>query len=130
MRISDCSSDVCSSDLLFHQAGGCIRRCRGTERSPPLRTISAAFPMAAYAELLLGEVARYTVVWERIIRPSGIPIELIAWKQLLAMTSAVGLARPTSYAARITSLLAMKSGRSEEHTSELQSLMRISYAVF
>src|SRR3546814_6103653 len=91
--------------------------------------------MAAYAELLLGEVARYTVVWERIIRPSGIPIELIAWKQLLAMTSAVGLARPTSSAARITSLLAMKSGssppsRSEEHTSEIQSLMRISYAVF
>src|SRR3546814_20040816 len=68
--------------------------------------------MAAYAELLLGEVARYTVVWERIIRPSGIPIELIAWKQLLAMTSAVGLARPTSSAARITSLLAMKSGSS------------------
>src|SRR3546814_6670481 len=27
-------------------------------------------------------------------------------------------------------MLAMTSGRSEEHTSELQSLMRISYAVF
>src|SRR3546814_20924291 len=88
--------------------------------------------MAAYAELLLGEVARYTVVWERIIRPSGIPIELIAWKQLLAMTSAVGLARPTSSAARITRLLAMKSGsstpsiiRASQSTAALGSLPRI-----
>src|SRR3546814_1109409 len=36
---------------------------------------------------------------------------------------------PTCAAAR-PSATAIRSGRSEEHTSELQSLMRISYAVF
>src|SRR3546814_5335820 len=30
----------------------------------------------------------------------------------------------------LVAIAAMKAGRSEEHTSELQSLMRISYAVF
>src|SRR3546814_9144999 len=39
--------------------------------------------------------------------------------------------RDRSHSHRARSLLvAMTQGRSEEHTSELQSLMRISYAVF
>src|SRR3546814_7517610 len=41
------------------------------------------------------------------------------WQQL-------GLGSPEA----IIKVFVMKSGRSEEHTSELQSLMRISYAVF
>src|SRR3546814_10676784 len=36
----------------------------------------------------------------------------------------------SSFAARSLSPLAVETSRSEEHTSELQSLMRISYAVF
>src|SRR3546814_9826465 len=38
--------------------------------------------------------------------------------------------RPCAPSLATTSLLAMAWARSEEHTSELQSLMRISYAVF
>src|SRR3546814_4949868 len=38
-----------------------------------------------------------------------------------------GVPRPCAYSARIASTRRL---RSEEHTSELQSLMRISYAVF
>src|SRR3546814_2667002 len=38
--------------------------------------------------------------------------------------------RPSTLPALDTSYVAVIDGRSEEHTSELQSLMRISYAVF
>src|SRR3546814_2911632 len=46
-------------------------------------------------------------------------------KMLVVGTSAVGLCLPTSGV-----LAQTQQPRSEEHTSELQSLMRISYAVF
>src|SRR3546814_4731033 len=42
----------------------------------------------------------------------------------------IRLATPTTDARRLPRVLSNTSGRSEEHTSELQSLMRISYAVF
>src|SRR3546814_1780104 len=38
--------------------------------------------------------------------------------------------RPTARTGRLASAIAVAIRRSEEHTSELQSLMRISYAVF
>src|SRR3546814_7030993 len=37
---------------------------------------------------------------------------------------------PRGTVVRVLALASQKGGRSEEHTSELQSLMRISYAVF
>src|SRR3546814_8710439 len=89
MRISDWSSDVCSSDL-WSRAG-----CRRCYRSPNART-----------QVRLGElrdVPRY--------RPRH-------------MGEGQG-GCPTS-----GRVLQDQRGRSEEHTSELQSLMRISYAVF
>src|SRR3546814_12478700 len=67
-----------------------------------------------------------------------LPVLLVALHMLGASLIAAGLARVllatrahTSEATRTGRLLAWASGhRSEEHTSELQSLMRISYAVF
>src|SRR3546814_2416300 len=58
---------------------------------------------------------------------------LVAFTVLLFMrdwrsTIVAGLAIPTSIVATFTFMNYF--GRSEEHTSELQSLMRISYAVF
>src|SRR3546814_1997372 len=103
MRISDWSSDVCSSDLL------------------PLTVLMAA--------LLL-------LVWRCHLRPSV---------RELAPTWVAGrlpAAWDTGAAAGLRETLAISGGRaswpqlalvivrSEEHTSELQSLMRISYAVF
>src|SRR3546814_9107666 len=87
MRISDWSSDVCSSDL-----PGLRAKDHGSrpDRGRGRRVRGAAAPEPAGA-------AR---------RPGCRP-------QLLA------LQRP-----------AQGEGRSEEHTSELQSLMRTSYAVF
>src|SRR3546814_7424795 len=84
MRISDWSSDVCSSDLIF-------ARFR--------REIHARYPfVSSEVETPLGGA-----------RPHGISTSLDA--------NGKGR-RPGIFV------------RSEEHTSELQSLMRISYAVF
>src|SRR3546814_4708899 len=104
MRISDWSSDVCSSDLAERRAAaisatavaGCVLETasrRGTGR-PASRAVAArrsrtAFRACAYMRLRPGRAGF--------------------------------LARIRGYTA---------AQRSEEHTSELQSLMRTSYAVF
>src|SRR3546814_2178120 len=94
MRISDWSSDVCSSDL--HALIGFVEICVETE-SEIVRTEAARS----------GEIAGI---------PAGRPL-------IGALARAARNARPP--AVRGSAGL-----RSEEHTSELQSLMRISYAVF
>src|SRR3546814_10337381 len=75
MRISDWSSDVCSSDLIAPAS----RRCSGSVRPSPARSVR---------------------------RHGG------------------------SSASHRSDGSGDRRSRSEEHTSELQSLMRISYAVF
>src|SRR3546814_10268458 len=54
------------------------------------------------------------------------------WTALARMSSSVSMRDPGSVSSTIQSLRAscLPKARSEEHTSELQSLMRISYAVF
>src|SRR3546814_7024126 len=98
MRISDWSSDVCSSDLADRE-----------QQQPPLR---AAGVMAAERvqarRRLRGRVRREG------IEPGFEPAQHRG-----------GLGRERAAAARRPVIV-----RSEEHTSELQSLMRISYAVF
>src|SRR3546814_8222934 len=93
MRISDWSSDVCSSDL---------------------RDQGQAQGMVCVRPQGLGHLARRAVLWFRDSRCD---------RQVL-----LRLARRAD---RLHGLVqgAMRK-RSEEHTSELQSLMRISYAVF
>src|SRR3546814_5007848 len=94
MRISDWSSDVCSSDLLTNVIeSGRLTACHSTEGIPP---------------------AQYYII------TVGTPL------------------RPGTYEPRLDMIEEasrqvadhLPDGRSEEHTSELQSLMRISYAVF
>src|SRR3546814_5013983 len=97
MRISDWSSDVCSSDLAV------ARLAHGDE-------------LAAVAAGLGQRAARpaHPLVHRGIERDA-----LQVLRQLVA-------------AARLPIPLAVQRDgvRSEEHTSELQSLMRLSYAVF
>src|SRR3546814_7371551 len=87
MRISDWSSDVCSSDLTRVSAGS--PRCAAASSPSSIRVLRSVCPVRATP---------------RAARSSRI--------------STATLMRCSS------------KGRSEEHTSELQSLMRISYAVF
>src|SRR3546814_4737258 len=111
MRISDWSSDVCSSDLL--------RSLLGVLFIP-------VFLGIIYTNGLLSDaredVSRTRSDWESA--------ELVVKRaepqpgQAAADTAALAKAR-----ADLTAKAA-DHDRSEEHTSELQSLMRISYAVF
>src|SRR3546814_1475870 len=65
-----------------------------------------------------------------LVRPSYAPI-FCALSALFLLLSAVSYFHYRAILICVlTSLLLLISGRSEEHTSELQSLMRISYAVF
>src|SRR3546814_6224535 len=113
MRISDCSSDVCSSDLIA--AGG------------------EGAPLAAYGDYLLfgddladrillniGGIANLTFVsstrngrWSSCtdIGPGNTVMDQLVQRNFPSLRFA-------------------PDGRSEEHTSELQSLMRHSYADF
>src|SRR3546814_8671815 len=104
MRISDWSSDVCSSDLQPDDQvdlgdSGADRR-RQHQREQPLHFRRQRRPAQMQAE-------------PRATRLEGKPEEL---------HDAAGKQRPGQQVAGLR--------RSEEHTSELQSLMRISYAVF
>src|SRR3546814_4918010 len=102
MRISDWSSDVCSSDLEIHGALICIED-------------GLAQFMEGESEDLRAVIASQQLDWWHL---SGIT----------AFDEDIGETRfpdwSTAYAGSSYFI------RSEEHTSELQSLMRISYAVF
>src|SRR3546814_1870279 len=133
MRISDWSSDVCSSDLAGHQRVELFSdRASGdvAVRQGPMVGFVLEGPVAVELHFLeevggrtglrfvaVGLVerdghARSPCRGPRLLRPS--------WRHTAAGGS--GLHRVPKGAAG--------AKRSEEHTSELQSLMRISYAVF
>src|SRR3546814_7665139 len=101
MRISDWSSDVCSSDLLGH-CGLCLLHFRFSQRL-----------------IRLGKVITFTVLLSHASRHLGGSVnELINRAVKFAASTISG-----------KNELHQRSSRSEEQTSELQSLMRISYAV-
>src|SRR3546814_5740524 len=106
MRISDWSSDVCSSDLLGH---GGVERFLPTAVDEDERAFldEALCRRAADAGRAAGDHGGLSVQSGHVMGPF------------------VGIAQASDYAAA-----AVAARRSEEHTSELQSLMRISYAVF
>src|SRR3546814_4761332 len=102
MRISDWSSDVCSSDLSW------------SDFIAWLRTGEAILIGTSLATDLDYQQPRYTAPAFILIgnEQAGLPADYEAECDLLVKIPMLGKAR------------------SEEHTSELQSLMRISYAVF
>src|SRR3546814_4083179 len=92
MRISDWSSDVCSSDLIDPRDTDDRHEVYRPDPDPPSAPVS---PLPTI----------------HVPPPSVAQVEYALTMRAMAM-------------------LAPPIGRSEEHTSELQSLMRISYAVF
>src|SRR3546814_1676199 len=131
MRSSDWSSDVCSSDLVSIQA-------------QVLNLLSDLQQEFELAYLFISHdlsVVRH-IADEVIVMYLGHPVEqgprdaIFANPQhpyTQALLSATPKADPTQRRQRIRlsgELPSPLDPRSEEHTSELQSLMRISYAVF
>src|SRR3546814_1867887 len=119
MRISDWSSDVCSSDLVDRAAqfGGehtpAVAHLRGHRRAdPPDRLIEPRPPQRAQHR-----------VGARILHHRQ-------RARAQRIEEAIVLTRPDFEDAMHYRSAPRRARRSEEHTSELQSLMRISYAVF
>src|SRR3546814_5482182 len=116
MRISDWSSDVCSSDLLQEMD---VRQ-RNLLHPEDLHKIRTPTLIVWGTNNPFGGVAEATAMHENI---AGSQLEIFNecghWPQ-------------HEHADRfnVLSIAFLKRNRSEEHTSELQSLMRISYAVF
>src|SRR3546814_1216657 len=105
MRISDLRSDVCSSDLS--------------------------------SSLVIGVLLRRLSIWARAILfvPSRMTPRIVRLhKPIINIQSGATTVKPNANAGLPICLKMLKRPkccrRSEEHTSELQSLMRISYAVF
>src|SRR3546814_6633341 len=111
MRISDWSSDVCSSDLGVGGHRPALRRATAGERNPRRA----------------GDRARRVQFGDTAVdgRTPGVG------RGRVSMAAALALGDADHQLPRvILPPLAAEHGRSEEHTSELPSLMRISYAVF
>src|SRR3546814_4464064 len=128
MRISDWSSDVCSSDLntanlaASYMAAGFVH---GVLNSDNINVTGESFDYGPW---------RFTPRWEPGFTAAyfdqtglyafGRQAEAIHWDtaQLAVSLRLLCEAEPL--------IAELERFRSEEHTSELQSLMRISYAVF
>src|SRR3546814_4813841 len=161
MRISDWSSDVCSSDLSIDVAvyahGGLTDEEAAAKTARiwiPLLYSNRIFPV-----FLMWETgARKTIAnmfedvtrgeaelaggprWERFKqrfddwkneRLEGLarPLGRKLWGEMKQNADALSAARASGAIQLFEQFRAVKSDRSEEHTSELQSLMRNSYAV-
>src|SRR3546814_7354584 len=121
MRISDWSSDVCSSDL--------VPACRAARKAPIFfstatrptysctgrgRPVSAGWGARSGRKSAWSTPRSHIIVW-----PSPCAANSRCSDRVATMICRAGRWNQR-----------MKRQRSEEHTSELQSLMRISYAVF
>src|SRR3546814_2595003 len=133
MRISDWSSDVCSSDLLTAQIVDDM-----TDTGSDKRRECAGQGSANIAAALLGGMGGCAMIGQSVINvTSGGRRRLstfMAGAFLLFLLTVLGpwvgrIPMPALVAVMIMVSIGTFS-RSEEHTSELQSLMRISSAVF
>src|SRR3546814_9408554 len=116
MRISDWSSDVCSSDL--H-----LQTWQRVTSTPRFLSLSAE--IETYSGGAHGMQSFDTLIWDRNRRERMKPLDLFQ------SSAAFDTAVRDPFCAGIERAKAARGiARSEEHTSELQSLMRISYAVF
>src|SRR3546814_10585406 len=153
MRISDWSSDVCSSDLMITCAkgltsgylplGACLISDRLLEmvraRARPDLLFNNGYtysghPVCCAAALKSIEIIEQEGILEHVreISPHFLG-RLAALEAYPIVGDARGLGLVGCVEGRLAGdgdRLDLDNDRSEEHTSELQSLMRISYAVF
>src|SRR3546814_9529575 len=135
MRISDWSSDVCSSDLakLVEQEDGVI--AGAVEMPVPGSTFLIAVGGADRAVHVQHDVFQPVAVMKPV---DPLAVQLGQRRPVRGQSQRLGL-EPSHLRCRSSLRLDGPAAndlthhgieRSEEHTSELQSLMRLSYAVF
>src|SRR3546814_7010424 len=110
MRISDWSSDVCSSDL--HCGKAVLEIAAAAHVAPATFAAGRGRGVRHRLDLLedrIAEEVAQRVRFHGMHRRAAVPVE----RRDIAVVDRYG-----------------SVARSEEHTSDLQSLMRISYAVF
>src|SRR3546814_4137907 len=116
MRISDWSSDVCSSDLptVLPDGTRLFSRLRGYVGRGVVTT-------STYEARALGVFSAMGMMKAALLAPEAIllPVDFKAYRHCSQL-----------FKAAVAGIAPHIEDRSEEHTSELQSLMRISYAVF
>src|SRR3546814_6051805 len=112
MRISDWSSDVCSSDLFIHTAT--LLHDDVVDESDLRRGRASANEVFGNKPSVLVGDFLFARAFQLMVENGSIDV-----LRILSQASAV-----------IAEGEVLQLARSEEHTSELQSLMRISYAVF
>src|SRR3546814_1306362 len=131
MRISDWSSDVCSSDLFDINADWVDYAAAGASGAEDIT--ARLIEVLAVVELK-GDVYRFGLTGS--IDPAQRPE--VAEAILRARAALIGRLQESGQDDLVVRFAAdsynhnasIAENRSEEHTSELQSLMRISYAVF
>src|SRR3546814_6380040 len=150
MRISDWSSDVCSSDLDFPNAPNTIRLPNGTivrgpdtynakgNDLPNAPKLTANLSATYVIPSSIGDISFTGNVYYNDGRFAEVDNRLRDGSYTLVDASVGWKSTDGTYGLRVWGknltdsyhYAQVFSQRSEEHTSELQSLMRISYAVF
>src|SRR3546814_9559659 len=119
MRISDWSSDVCSSDLL---------RIADMQQAPLVaQALRDVLPPYVHAQDWTQNNRTWFAAVQTEKRMMFLILALIVAVAAFNLLSSLVMAVKDK---RSDIAILRTLGRSEEHTSELQSLMRISYAVF
>src|SRR3546814_5563821 len=117
MRISDWSSDVCSSDLAYSTDSnmlGATHEAKGLEHlNSGIKIVQPIMGVAFWRDDVQVKAEEVTVRFEEGQPVALNGVEFADSVELLLEANRIG----------------GRHGRSEEHTSELQSLMRNSYAV-
>src|SRR3546814_3297174 len=135
MRISDWSSDVCSSDLFLVNR---FARLYPAYLVAMLLTLGIE-SLARVSQLLIGSaaiLANVTMLQGFAFLPEvdgaywTLTVEIAFYACMLSIWKYTGLRRLELLLLGWLAARWLYALRSEEHTSELQSLMRISYAVF
>src|SRR3546814_10834048 len=125
MRISDWSSDVCSSDLFLESAGPGDVVEHGVVGIQSLHAVdlgAEVAPAGCRRDRRLRGAAGQALAVDQV----ELQLEGDHRREAKVVEP---LADPAQHVARLV-IVGLAVVRSEEHTSELQSLMRTSYAVF
>src|SRR3546814_8089448 len=129
MRISDWSSDVCSSDLIEAKRGALQQVLRPIAEAGglPNETYTSERFAAVERDEVLARTWTCIGAGAWVPQPGDLRPVQLQGLPLLLLRDHDGALRVFH---NVCSHRGLRLVRSEEHTSELQSLMRISYAVF